>query len=74
MLSKQSDRILSLALENQELARIERTAIFLMAHIYQRKYNQNQIAALFQHKIEKHLSLISPRLWITNLHAIGQGR
>jgi putative transposase len=40
------DRAFYLARENQELARIERTAIFLMAHIYQRKYKQNQIAAL----------------------------
>jgi transposase len=40
------DRAFYLARANQELARIERTAIFLMAHIYQRKYKQNKIAAL----------------------------
>ena len=40
MLSKQFDRILSLALENQQLARIERTVIVRMAHIHQRKYKQ----------------------------------
>jgi transposase len=46
MLPKQLDRILSLAVENQKLARIERTAIVRMAHIYQRKYQQGILVSL----------------------------
>ncbi len=48
MLSKQSDRILSLALETQKLARIERTVIVRMAHIYQRKYKQVALVSLIR--------------------------
>ena len=45
MLSKQFGRILSLALENQKLARIERAVIVRMAHIYQRKYKQGTLVS-----------------------------
>jgi putative transposase len=46
MQPRRIDRAFYLARENQELARIEWTAIILMAHIYQRKYKQNKILTL----------------------------
>ena len=46
MRPRRIDRVFYLARENQELARIERTAIILMAHIYQRKHKPNKITTL----------------------------
>jgi transposase len=46
MLPRYIDRIFCLARENQELARIERTAIVLMAHIFQRKHKHTKIVTL----------------------------
>ena len=46
MLGRHIDRILELAQENQELARIERALLVRMIHIYQGHYKENKIATL----------------------------
>ena len=50
---RQIDRILCLSLENQELARIERAAIVLMAHVFQRKQKHNKLMALIPRQDRK---------------------
>jgi hypothetical protein len=68
------DRAFYLARENQQLARIERTAIILMAHIYQRKYEKTKIVKLIPTQDRKaFVTNIAPAL-ITNPSVIGQGR
>jgi len=63
MLPKQIDRIFYLAQENQELARIERTLIIRMAHIFQRRHKQNDIATLIpKHDRKAFLTNIAPAL------------
>src|SRR5262245_2044664 len=45
LLQEREARFLDLAYENRTLTRIERTLIVRMAHIYQGKYKNNEIAA-----------------------------
>jgi len=59
----QIDQILSLARENQKLARIERTAITLMAHIFQRKKKHDKLVALIPRQHRKDfITNIAPAL------------
>jgi transposase len=46
MRPRRIDLAFYLARENQELAKIERTAIILMSHIYQRKHKSNKLITL----------------------------
>jgi len=63
MRPRRIDRVFHLARENQELARIERAAIILMAHIYQRKHKQNKIAAMIPTQDRKaFVTIIAPAL------------
>ena len=61
--SRQVDLFLGLAQANRTLATIERTLIVRMAHIYQGKYTNNEIAALIStHDQKQFLTDIAPAL------------
>jgi len=63
MLPEQIDRIFDLAREHQKLARLERSLIVRMAHIYQRVYKPNDIAVLIPKRDRKaFLTNIAPAL------------
>ncbi|MGZ5835788.1 MAG: helix-turn-helix domain-containing protein, partial [Xanthobacteraceae bacterium] len=58
---KQVERFFDLAQENRTLARIERTLIVRMAHIYQGKHKNNEIAALISaHDQKQFLTHLAP--------------
>lgn len=64
LLQEHEARFFDLAQENRTLTRIERNVIVRMAHIYQGKYKNNQIAALISaHDQKQFLTNIAPAFY-----------